>query len=61
MVRPRLTAYQRDPGLTSAFDGAAGHGLKPAASIILVASRTKVSALFAPPMNRLKSSPNAIT
>ena len=29
IVRSRLTAYQREPGRTSAFAGAAGHGLKP--------------------------------
>lgn len=32
MDRPRLTAYHLEPGATSAFLGAAGHGLKPAAS-----------------------------
>ncbi len=61
IVRSRLTAYQRDPGSTSAFAGDAGHGLKPAASTSFVASRTNVIALFARPMNCLKSSPKRIT
>src|SRR5262245_4905795 len=56
IVRSRLIAYQRVPGLTAPGAGFDSHLRKPLASATRVASRTNAISDFALPRNALKSS-----